>query len=99
MRANNSLGNGIEVEIEAIGTIRLILDIGFIMDLVDTTYIPLFTRNLISVPKLDSYGYELKFGNNSVSLFYNSCLVRSGTLFGNLYYLNLDYKYSQYLLY
>ena len=43
------------MEIEAIDTIRLILDSGFIMDLVDTTYIPVFTRNLISVPKLDSY--------------------------------------------
>ena len=55
-----------------------------------------FTRNLISVPKLDSYGYELKFGNSSVSLFYNSCLVGSDTLRGNLYSLNLDYKYSSY---
>ena len=86
------------MEIEAIDTIRLILDSGFIMDLVDTTYIPAFTRNLISVPKLDSYGYEGKFGNISVSLFYNSCLVRYGTLRCNLYSLNLDYKYSQFLL-
>ncbi|KAL6336180.1 hypothetical protein AAG906_011062 [Vitis piasezkii] len=76
-----TLGNGTEVEIEAIGTLRLILDTGFIMDLVDTVYVPIFfTRNLISVPRLDSYGYELKFGNNGVSLFYNSCLVGSGTL-------------------
>ncbi|RVW98915.1 Retrovirus-related Pol polyprotein from transposon TNT 1-94 [Vitis vinifera] len=75
-----TLGNGTEVEIEAIGTLRLILDTGFIMDLVDTVYVPIFTRNLISVLRLDSYGYELKFGNNGVSLFYNSCLVGSGTL-------------------
>ncbi|RVW24034.1 Retrovirus-related Pol polyprotein from transposon TNT 1-94 [Vitis vinifera] len=75
-----TLGNGTEVEIEAIGTLRLILDTGFIMDLVDTVYVPVFTRNLISVPRLDSYGYELKFGNKGVSLFYNSCLVGSGTL-------------------
>ncbi|RVX16253.1 Retrovirus-related Pol polyprotein from transposon TNT 1-94 [Vitis vinifera] len=75
-----TLGNGTEVEIEAIGTLRLILDTGFIMDLVDTVYVPIFTKNLISVPRLDSYGYELKFGNNGVSLFYNSCLVGSGTL-------------------
>lgn len=93
-----TLGNGTEVEIEAIGTLRLILDTGFIMDLVDTVYIPIFTRNLISVPRLDSYGYELKFGNKGVSLFYNSCLVSSGTLRGNLYSLNLDCKYSQSLL-
>ena len=89
------MGNGTEVEIEAIGILCLILDTGFIMDLVDTVYVPIFTRNLISVPRLDSYGYELKFGNNRVSLFYNSCLVCSGTLHGNLYSLNLDCKYSQ----
>ena len=93
-----TLGNGTEVEIEAIGNLHLILDIGFIMDLVDTIYVLVFTRNLISVPRLDSYGYELKFGNNGVSLFYNSCLVGSGTLHGNLYSLNLDCKYSQSLL-
>ena len=80
-----TLGNGTKVEIEAIGTLRLILDTGFIMDLVDTIYVPVFTRNLILVPRLDSYGYELKFGNNGVSLFYNSYLVGSGTLHGNLY--------------
>ena len=87
------------MEIEAIGTLHLILDTGFIMDLIDTTHVPVFTRNLISVPKLDSYGYELKFGNNGVSLFYNSYLVSSGTLHGNLYSLNLDCKYSESLLF
>ena len=34
----------------------------------------------------------------TVSLFYNSCLVGSSTLRGNLYSLNLDYKYSKSLL-
>ena len=81
------------MEIEAISTLRLILDTGFIMDLVDTTYVLVFIRNLISVPKLDSYGYELMFGYNGVSLFYNSCLVGSDNLRCNLYSLNLDYKY------
>ena len=32
------------------------------------------------------------------SLFYNSCLIGSSTLHGNLYSLNLDCKYSQSLL-
>ena len=86
------------MEIEAIGTLRLILDIGFIMDLVDIAYVLVFTRYLISVSKLDSYGYKLKFGNNGVSLYYNSCLVGFDTLHGNIYSLNLDYKYSQSLL-
>ena len=86
------------MEIEVIGTLCLILVTGFIMDLVHTVYVPIFTRNLISIPRLDSYGYELKFGNNGVFLFYNSSLVGSGILHGNLYSLNLDCKYSQFLL-
>ena len=88
------MGNRTEVEIKAISTLHLILDTSFIMDLVNTVYVLVFTRNLISVPRLDSYGYELKFGNNGVSLFYNSCLVGFGTLHGNIYSLNLDCKYS-----
>ena len=32
-------------------------------------------------------------------MFYNSYLVSSGTLHGNLYSLNLDYKYSESLLF
>ena len=86
------MGNG------TIDTLRLILDIGFIMDLVDTAYVPVYTRNLISVPKIDSYGSELKFGNNGVSLFFNSCLVGFGSLHGNLYSLKLDCKYLHSLL-
>ena len=54
------------------------------MDLIDKVYVPVFTRNLLSVPKLDFYGHELVFGNNCVFLFYNSCLVGSGTLSDNL---------------
>ena len=93
-----TLRNGTKLKFEAIGTLRLILDTGFIMDLVDTVYVPVVTRNLISVPRVDSYGYELKFGNNGVFLFYNSSLVGSGILHGNLYSLNLDCKDSQFLL-
>ena len=64
--------NGMEVEIEVSGTLCLILDIGFIMDLVDTTYVPVFTRNLISVPKLDSYGYELSL---EIMVFLHSIIL------------------------
>ena len=55
-------------------------------------------KKLISVSQLDSYGYEFKFGNKNVSLFCNSHMVGSGTLYGNLYSLNLDSTYAQSLL-
>ena len=52
------------MEIEAINTLHLILNTGFITGLVDTNYVLVFTRNLISIPKLDPYGYGLNFVNN-----------------------------------
>ena len=82
------MGNGIEVDIEAIGTFLLVLDSGFILNLVNTAYVLVFTRNLISISLLDSYGYEFKFGNKKVSLFCNSYMVGYDTLYDNLYSLN-----------
>ena len=68
------------------------------MDLVNTIYVPIFTINLISVSRLDYYGYELKLVNNGSFLFYNSCLIGFETLCGNLYSLNLYCKYLLSLL-
>ena len=93
-----TVGNGIEVDAEVIGTLHLILDSGFTLDLVNTVYVPVFPRNLVSISQLDSCGYEFKFGNNRVSLFHNSHMIVSGTLYGNLNSLNLDTTYAQSLL-
>ena len=64
-----TLGNETKVEIKVVGTMCLILDVDFVMDLINTICVPVFTRNLIAIPRLDSYGYELKFGNRGVCLF------------------------------
>jgi hypothetical protein len=44
----------------AVGTYRLILKTGCVLDLEDVFYIPSFSSNLISVSKLDVFG--LVFG-------------------------------------
>ena len=93
------MGNKTEKKIETIGTLRLILDTGFIIDLVNTIYVLIFIRNLISFSRLDYYGYELKLANNRVFLLYNSCLIGFDTLCGNLYSLNLYCKYLLSLLF
>ena len=59
-----TLGNETKVEIKVVGTMCLILDVDFVMDLINTICV-----NLIAIPRLDSYGYELKFGNRGVCLF------------------------------
>ena len=50
------VGNKEKVSVEAIRTYRLILDTRYHLDLMDTFYVPIITRNLISLSKLDVAG-------------------------------------------
>ena len=59
------------------------------MDLLDTAYIPFIRRNLIFVSILDRCCYTFHFGDRKVYLFCNSELVGSGTLYDDLYMIDL----------
>ncbi|KAD2804767.1 hypothetical protein E3N88_38144 [Mikania micrantha] len=61
------VGNGSEAEVEAAGTLSLVLEGGFILNLSETLYVPTITRNLISCPKLDRDGYVVTFGNGKMT--------------------------------
>ncbi|KAK3040692.1 hypothetical protein RJ639_028388 [Escallonia herrerae] len=87
---NVLVGNGEKAQVEAVGTLRLVLESGFNLDLVDTVYVPSMTRNLISVSRLDAYGYSFKFENKGFSLFLYSRVIGSCLLEGNLYKLLLN---------
>jgi Zinc knuckle len=50
------MGNKDKVPVEGVGTYRLILDSGNIINLYDALYVPLFSHNLLSVSKLDDCG-------------------------------------------
>ncbi|KAK3023367.1 hypothetical protein RJ639_043448 [Escallonia herrerae] len=84
---NVLVGNGEKAQVEAVGTLHLVLESDFNLDLVDTVYVPSMTRNLISVSRLDAYGYSFKFENKGFSLFLYSRVIGSGLLEGNLYKL------------
>ena len=56
------MGDDKPVEVEVIGSFRLLLCIGFYMDLKDTFVVPSFRRNLILVSYLDKSGYSFSFG-------------------------------------
>ena len=84
------LGNKMCLHVEAIGTCKLALSSGFGLELEKTFYVPSFSRNLISVSRLMSFGYSFNFSDLSLSLFYKSDLVGDGTLFDGLYCLNLQ---------
>ena len=87
------------VEVEAIGKFRLLLKIGFYLNLDETFFVPSFRRNLISISGLDKFGFFCSFGNGKFSLFHNSKLVSSGSLSGddNLYMLDTIASFNEYL--
>ncbi|KAK3005947.1 hypothetical protein RJ639_016733 [Escallonia herrerae] len=92
---NVLVGNGEKAQVEAVGTLCLVLESGFNLDLVDTVYVPSMTRNLISVSRLDAYGYSFKFENKGFSLFLYSRVIGSGLLEGNLYKLLLNASFTE----
>ena len=78
--------------------LRLVLENRYTLDLVNTFYVPSFSKNLISISKLVSLGFEFNFIGSNVYLFNNSTDVGSGILANGLYKLNLDPIYEQSLL-
>ncbi|XP_071740502.1 uncharacterized protein [Rutidosis leptorrhynchoides] len=92
------VGNGDELHVEAIGTLLLFLEGGFNLYLNNTLYVPLMTRNLISVSKLDRFGYVFKFGHNCLEVYFDSHIVGTGSLENDLYKLHLDNNFAESLL-
>ena len=62
------VGDDKRVIVEAIGTFRLHLKIGFYLDLFETFVVLSFRKDLISISSLDKFGFSCSFGNNKVSL-------------------------------
>ena len=87
------------MEVEAIGTFKLLLRTGFYLDLIETHVVPSLRRNLVFVPALDTSGYCCSFGNGKVVLYPNSNLVGSGSLlrYDNLYLLDTIAPFNEFL--
>ena len=78
------------LHVEAIRTCKLVLSSGFILVLEKTFNVPSFSKNLISISRLVSFGYSFNFLDMSLSLFYKSDLVGYGAQSNGLYCLNLQ---------
>lgn len=63
------VGNGKKVSVESIGTIKLQLDSGFILELQNVLYVASVRRNLISVSKLVKFGFAFIIDDDSMRLF------------------------------
>ena len=91
------VGDDKKVEVKAIGIFRLLLNFSTYLDLNETFVVSSFRRNLVSISVLDKFGYSCSFGNNKFSLFQNSNLVGTGSLFyvENLYMLDTVASYHE----
>ena len=83
-------GNKLFSQVEAVGTFRLILKSGYVLDLDNVFFIPHFSRNLISVSKLDIIGYGFWFINSTFSIFKGENLVGGGIKIDGLFKIDLD---------
>lgn len=84
------VGNGIQVKVEFIGDIKIRLESGFILDLIDVVYVPAMTRNLIYVSRLAKAKFELVVNDFGFSILRNKILVRNGTLVNGMYQLTIQ---------
>ena len=87
-----------KASIEGIGTYRLILDNGHHLYLIDTFYVPSISRNLVSLSKLDVYGFTFKFGHVCFNICKNNSIMGSRILIDGLYKLKLDDNFVESLL-
>jgi hypothetical protein len=62
------MGNGVKVQVVAIGTFRLFLETGCYLNLFQTLYVPSISRNLVYLSKLDLDGYYFTFRNKKNSI-------------------------------
>ena len=92
------MGNRLKAKVISMGTYRLRLETGHLMDLVDTCYVPTISRNLISLSRIDELGYCISFGSGKLSIFYDSIKVGSGILCDGLYRINLDLEFAKTLM-
>jgi hypothetical protein len=76
--------------VEVVGTFRLILKTGYILDLKNVFFIPYFSRNLISVSKLDVIGFSFWFINSIFSIFKGGNFIGGGTKIDGLFKIDLD---------
>jgi hypothetical protein len=80
--------NKICSHVKSIWTCYLILNIGFVLELEITFYVPSFFRNLISVSKLVPFEHSIKF-SKTFSLFYKFDCIRNDILSDGVYYISL----------
>jgi hypothetical protein len=83
-------GNKLFSLVEAVWTFALILKTGYVLDLENVFFIPCFSRNLISVSKLDVIDFSFWFINSTFSIFKGENFIGGGTKIDGLFKIDLD---------
>ena len=83
-------GGKLSSRVEAIGTCSLELSCNFIFQLEKTFNVPSFSRNLILVLTLISFGISCNFLNTGFNFLTKSEVIGSGTLCDGLYSVRLQ---------
>ena len=78
-----------KARIEGVGTYRIVLDMGYCLDLEKCLYVPDCFRNLVSIFRLDVLGFEFRIGHGCFSLYRGTNLCGTGLLLDTLYCFNL----------
>ena len=86
------VANGVQADVEAVGDVSLELVDGFILILRDVLYIPSLHRNLISVSRMDTDGYDCHFKNGKCEILFNNVCVGDAILHNELCLLSLRDK-------
>lgn len=63
------VGNGNKVDVAAIGTLKLMLSSGFILELLDVLYVPSLKESLISTSKLVKSGFSFIGDDESIRIY------------------------------
>ena len=87
-------GNQISFHVEAVGTYKLVLRSDFVLNLEKKNFVPSFSRNLISVSRLLSYGFSFQFVGISFDLIKENVIVGDGILDNGLFKLNLNPSFN-----
>ena len=74
------MGNRMKARIEGVGTYRIVLDTSYCLDLEKCLYVPDFSRNLVSVSRLDVLGFDFRIGHGCFSLYHGTNLYGTGSL-------------------
>jgi hypothetical protein len=87
---NLKVVDGREVNLEAIGSLSLVLHGGFTLILNNVLYVSSLQRNLISMSLLEDDEFEYLFGNNKCTLKFNNKVVGLAPRQDMLYMLSLN---------